>query len=106
LFGGELHDPFSEFFVAINPEMSSVPHTKPQGLLDLPGSDEYGEEDMDEIIRPDADGGRRLWQDQYMFRKEMLPSFVDETFGKKVRLPSALPKLPKIFSRYSLRGKV
>ncbi len=45
-----------------------------------------GDDDADDLIRPDDDGGRKLWQDQYTFRKEMLPSFVDEAFGKKVTL--------------------
>lgn len=39
--------------------------------------------DDDVVVRPD-EGGRRLWQDKYRFRREMLPSFVGETFGKKV----------------------
>jgi len=30
--------------------------------------------------------GLRLWKGKYRFRKDMLPRFVDEGFGKKVRI--------------------
>lgn len=32
------------------------------------------------------EGALRLWENKYRFRKEMLPAFVDEAFGKKVML--------------------
>lgn len=33
-----------------------------------------------------AFGGLRLWQSKYLFKKEKLPSFVGEAFGRKVCL--------------------
>jgi gamma-tubulin complex component 3 len=79
LFDGELRDPYSEFFVALNPELL----TEGVDALALAGLETAHQEDTD-LIRPDAEGGRKLWQQKYIFRREMLPSFVDEAFGKKV----------------------
>jgi hypothetical protein len=41
-------------------------------------------QEFGDLMQPEAEEGRRLWQRKYIFRKEMLPSFVDEAFGKKV----------------------
>jgi gamma-tubulin complex component 3 len=32
----------------------------------------------------EKEGGLRLWENKYQFRREMLPAFVDEAFGKKI----------------------
>lgn len=87
LFSGELYDPFSEFFVAVDPELANVQYIQPPTANGaLPGDDGFGgpgggyQEDMS----LDNEGGLRLWESKYTFRKEMLPAFVGETFGRKV----------------------
>ncbi|EJU01475.1 hypothetical protein DACRYDRAFT_108023 [Dacryopinax primogenitus] len=73
LFAGSLSDPFGEFFVA--------PGKRSGNLGDRP---EREDADADEI---DADFGgdiHRTWQEKWMFRAEMMPSFLDEAFGRKV----------------------
>ena len=42
-----------------------------------------------------AFGGLRIWQSKYQFKKEKLPSFVGEAFGRKVCLHS-----PNTFNLY------
>ena len=37
-------------------------------------------------ITGERESGLRLWQAKYKFRQEMLPAFVGEGFGSKVRL--------------------
>jgi hypothetical protein len=49
-------------------------------------------QEFGDLIRPEAEGGRKLWQKKYIFRREMLPSFVDEAFGKKA---TAVPNFRK-----------
>jgi gamma-tubulin complex component 3 len=74
-----LRDPYSEFFVAINSDLL------PEGAVDQTLHDfEVTKQEDGELIRSDSEGGRKLWQKKYIFRREMLPSFVDEAFGKKV----------------------
>lgn len=41
--------------------------------------------DMDDLST-DRDPRSKLWEAKYQFQKEMLPSFVGEAFGKKVRV--------------------
>ena len=41
----------------------------------------------------DADGGGlKLWETKYQFRKDMLPMFVGEAFGKKVNFLISISK--------------
>ena len=82
LFSGELYDPFSEFFVHIDPELANVqfvqaPATQPNGIG---GADEALAGGHD----GEYQGGLRLWESKYIFRREMLPAFVGEDFGRKV----------------------
>ncbi|EJD00999.1 gamma-tubulin complex, DGRIP91/SPC98 component [Fomitiporia mediterranea MF3/22] len=84
LFSGELYDPFSEFFVRINPELADaqfVQHTTTQqnGILNV---DEGFAPENDDIVGDRS--GLRLWESKYIFRKEMLPAFVGEDFGRKI----------------------
>lgn len=37
-----------------------------------------------EDLSGEKESGRILWETKYQFRKEMLPTFVDEDFGRKV----------------------
>jgi gamma-tubulin complex component 3 len=89
LFSGELYDPFSEFFVAIDPDLAHVqyvhPSALPGGVSQLSGDGGFtGSADADDVSG-DREGGLRLWQDKYQFQEDMLPMFVGESFGRKVR---------------------
>ena len=50
----------------------------------LTGDEGFGITDGDDI-QEEKEGGLRLWQGKYQFHKEMLPTFVGENFGRKVR---------------------
>ncbi|CAE6481924.1 unnamed protein product [Rhizoctonia solani] len=110
LFSGELHDPFNEFFVSSNPELAH--HHYMSGANDLgegafSGKLQYiicnlfyrlmkihpaglsGDELDVALLSADANqssafGGLRLWKSKYQFKKEKLPSFVGEAFGRKI----------------------
>lgn len=81
LFTGDLHDPYAEFFVAANPDLVDVQYVHPAGNLSGDGGFGVGGGDGDDDER---EGGLKLWEGKYTFRKEMLPSFVSEEFGRKV----------------------
>ncbi|KDQ17332.1 hypothetical protein BOTBODRAFT_64327 [Botryobasidium botryosum FD-172 SS1] len=84
LFSGELHDPFLEFFVALNPGLADVQYVaRGLGMGTVLGFGEGDIEDGDASGRKE-ESGLRLWEEKYRFRKEMLPSFVGETFGRKI----------------------
>ena len=82
IFHGELHDPYSEFFVGLNPKLADKHFTRSRSFL---GVEDGGFEDR---VGGGGFGGQveshRLWAEKYQFRKEMLPSFVSEEFGRKV----------------------
>ncbi|KAL1660284.1 gamma-tubulin complex DGRIP91/SPC98 component [Schizophyllum commune] len=83
LFSGELYDPFNEFFVAMDPDIQ-YKHPQGGGGGGTPYADDgpTGDEGRD---LGDADGGGlKLWETKYQFRKDMLPMFVGEAFGKKI----------------------
>ncbi|THH07676.1 hypothetical protein EW145_g3217 [Phellinidium pouzarii] len=85
LFSGELYDPFSEFFVHLDPELAHVQYVQPAGLQQngISSTDEgFSSVDNDEING--EQGGLRLWESKYVFRKEMLPAFVEEDFARKI----------------------
>lgn len=88
LFSGELHDPFLEFFVALDPELANVPYLNPSSSPEAFSADGgfggTGIGDGGEAVI-EREVGLRLWESKYQFRKEMLPTFVGEVFGKKVR---------------------
>ena len=73
-----MHDPFQEFFVQLNPDMSlrdgrASPYVTGdigfEGGLDQQGG-------MDEA--------HKVWEKKYVFVKGMVPGFVSEEFGRKV----------------------
>ncbi|CAD6897617.1 unnamed protein product [Tilletia caries] len=64
---GELHDPFQEFFIQLNPDANG------HGGFDVNGRE----------AQPDVDAAL-LWQNKFSFRQEMLPSFLGESFGQKI----------------------
>ena len=85
LFSGELYDPFSEFFVYLDPELAHVQYIQPSGMQPngLSSFDSgYGDVHDDAILG--HQGGQRLWETKYVFKKDMLPAFVGEDFGRKV----------------------
>ncbi|GAA6044414.1 hypothetical protein JCM8097_007451 [Rhodosporidiobolus ruineniae] len=76
IYDGELHDPYDEFFVALNPALDGTADERWAARREeLP----YGE-------RAEEDGvaAHELWSQKFRFRKEMLPSFLEESFGQKI----------------------
>jgi len=72
---GELQDPFQEFFVELNddPRKAAQSRSNTSGVDgELPS---FGDLDGD---------AASLWQHKFVFRKEMLPSFLQESFGRKI----------------------
>ena len=89
LFSGELYDPYSEFFVTVDPELAHLQYVYPSALSDgfgqLSGDGGFGGLGGDnEDISGERESGLRLWEAKHRFRKEMLPAFVGEGFGRKV----------------------
>lgn len=110
LFSGELNDPFSEFFVAVDPDLVHVQYVQQSANGRLAGDGGFAglAGDADEISGEAREGGLKLWESKFRLQNDMLPTFVGGTFGRKVR------KIPfnwiqqRISSspRYSLRGRV
>ncbi|KAG9010845.1 Microtubule-nucleating Tub4p (gamma-tubulin) complex component [Tulasnella sp. 427] len=63
-------DPFLEFFVAVDPELANQNYSKRSA---------FDPEDMRE-----RETGAKIWKSKYKFRKDMLPRFVGEEFGRKI----------------------
>ena len=80
-----MQDPYAEFFVSENPELAHIQYYSARtGYSTLAGDGGFTggvdeERDMEH-------NGLKLWEGKYLFRKEMLPSFVWESFGKKVSI--------------------
>lgn len=97
LFSGELYDPFSEFFVALDPDLAHVQYVHPSSLaggigqLSSDGGFAGLGADADDL-GGDHEGGLRLWEAKYQFQQDMLPMFVGESFGRKACsvLPSSI----------------
>ncbi|OJA18989.1 hypothetical protein AZE42_00397 [Rhizopogon vesiculosus] len=81
LFSGELYDPHSEFFVSVDPSLAHLQVLHPSSLAG--GIDAFGEDSISGD-RSEGVGGLRVWEAKYHFRKEMLPMFVGENFGRKI----------------------
>ncbi|KAJ7904561.1 gamma-tubulin complex, component 3 [Mycena olivaceomarginata] len=89
LFSGELYDPFSEFFVAVDPTLAHMQYVHPSslagGIGPFGGDGGFGGLGGDgDDISVDRDGGLKLWEAKYQFQEDMLPMFVGEAFGKKI----------------------
>ncbi|KAI0939289.1 hypothetical protein AcW1_004371 [Taiwanofungus camphoratus] len=88
LFSGELIDPFSEFFVAVDPELAHLQYVQPSshdGVGHLSADGGFGGlgGDVEDMSR-EREAGLKLWESKYQFQKDMLPAFVGETFGRKI----------------------
>ncbi|KAI0751649.1 gamma-tubulin complex DGRIP91/SPC98 component [Daedaleopsis nitida] len=85
LFSGELYDPFSEFFVAVDPELAHLQYMQPslQGVGQLASDGGFGGDNIEDTSEGHA-GGLQLWEQKYRFQEDMLPAFVGETFGRKI----------------------
>ncbi|PCH41535.1 gamma-tubulin complex DGRIP91/SPC98 component [Wolfiporia cocos MD-104 SS10] len=87
LFSGELIDPFSEFFVAVNPELAHLQygHVAAHDTVgQLAGDGGFGGPGAEEDATERELGGLKLWESKYQFQKDMLPAFVGEVFGRKI----------------------
>ncbi|CDZ98040.1 Gamma-tubulin complex, DGRIP91/SPC98 component [Phaffia rhodozyma] len=88
IYHGELKDPYSEFFVRLNPDLASHQFVR---LRPFTGAEDVGFEDSLGIEGRNGIGSNgqgvashELWRKKYEFKKEMLPSFVSEAFGRKI----------------------
>ncbi|KAG9317306.1 gamma-tubulin complex, component 3 [Chiua virens] len=85
LFSGELYDPYNEFFVSVDPDLAHVQYLLHPSLLAGDGDGVFGALAGDaEDMSTERESGLRLWEAKYRFRKDMLPMFVGEAFGKKI----------------------
>ena len=84
LFSGELNDPFSEFFVSVDPDLAHLQYVQQSSSGQLGGDGGFGGLGTETEDMAEREGGLKLWEGKYQFRKEMLPSFVGEAFGRKV----------------------
>lgn len=106
LFCGELYDPFSEFFVAIDAGLGQLPYVHPSslagGINQLSADGGFGEfsGDADDLATV-REGRLKLWEAKYQFRSDMLPMFVGEAFGKKVNVISLLGAMLTLFQIFS-----
>lgn len=90
IYSGELKDPFNEFFVELNPgvygngnnDLGEIGEFTNQrqgqsraGVVEGEQSDESGEGRMRD---------HELWEGKFSFKREMLPGFLEESFGRKV----------------------
>jgi gamma-tubulin complex component 3 len=110
LFSGELYDPFSEFFVAVDPTLAHMQYVHPSslagGIGPFGGDGGFGGLGGDgDDISVDRDGGLKLWEAKYQFQEDMLPMFVGEAFGKKVSLPFRRGTRRSRFFRFSRRER-
>lgn len=78
IFSGELHDPFQEFFVQLNPEISPRDDRQsPYQSADMGFESGFGGVGG-------SDEAHKVWEKKYVFVKGMVPGFVSEEFGRKV----------------------
>lgn len=81
IISGELHDPFNEFFVQPNPEITSDDVSRyDTGDLGFEGGLDIG---------GGVNDAHQVWEKRYIFVKAMVPGFINEDFGKKVSVASA-----------------
>lgn len=72
----------------MNPDLAHVqylPQSSPSGQLSGDGGFAGLTGDAEDLSS-EREGGLKLWEGKYQFQKDMLPLFVGEAFGRKVRL--------------------
>ncbi|GAA5856481.1 hypothetical protein JCM9279_005462 [Rhodotorula babjevae] len=84
IYAGELHDPYDEFFVALNPALleGAAGEAARRRLRGAGGGpdDEYGADQSGDL----GVQAHELWAQKFEFRKDMLPAFLTESFGLKI----------------------
>lgn len=78
IFSGELHDPFQEFFVQRDTDVS----LREGSGGPLEAADVGFEVGFDAIGGAEEAG--RIWEKKYVFVKAMVPGFISEAFARKV----------------------
>nr|GAT59461.1 predicted protein [Mycena chlorophos] len=88
LFSGELYDPYSEFFVAMDPTLARLQSLHPSSLTGgvgpLSGDGGFGGFGDGDELSAERESGLKHWEAKHQFQQDMLPMFVGETFGKKI----------------------
>lgn len=64
------------------------PSSLPGGINQLTNSGGFSGFNPDAEDFSSRETGLKLWEAKYRFRKDMLPMFVGESFGRKVRMAS------------------
>ncbi|GAC72826.1 gamma-tubulin complex, DGRIP91/SPC98 component [Moesziomyces antarcticus T-34] len=75
IYEGELQDPFREFFVELNDDPRAAGQSRSNAGA--------AEGDLPSFSDLEGDAAS-LWQNKFLFRSEMLPSFLQESFGRKI----------------------
>lgn len=91
IYHGDLHDPFSEFFVFPNPSLAHASYVTTSSTL-------LGAEDLGfgrEGERGEGVKSWELWKRKWEFKEDMRPTFVSKEFARKVSPP---PPPPSTFS--------
>ncbi|PWZ00995.1 hypothetical protein BCV70DRAFT_205609 [Testicularia cyperi] len=82
IYEGELQDPFQEFFVELNDDPR---RSRANATASTNANANISGADADLLSFADLEGdAASLWQNKFLFRKEMLPSFLQESFGRKI----------------------
>lgn len=111
IYQGELRDPFGEFFVALNPALGDRPidgGASPNNFGSWSGNGAAGDyssaagpgaslgsgvggtgmggfgDEYDDGTQTGRVQAHELWEGKFTFRREMLPGFLEESFGRKV----------------------
>ena len=95
--------------MAVDPELAHLQYVQQSSstgqLAGDGGFGGFGGENED--LSGEREGGLKLWEGKYQFRKEMLPSFVGEAFGRKVIFHLHLPVISAFLTEHRsfLQGK-
>lgn len=108
IYQGELRDPYSEFFVELNPALG---HEGDERWKRRGGNVVDGDYWVNSFDDERGVPSHELWADKFAFRKEMLPGFLEESFGRKVsrkveRFGPHTTDDAGCLARFSRRGRV
>ncbi|GAA5825617.1 hypothetical protein JCM5353_007507 [Sporobolomyces roseus] len=84
IYQGELRDPYNEFFVSLNPALGNEgdERWKKRGGNGIDA--ELWGNSFDDREGDRGVPSHELWAEKFSFRKEMLPGFLEESFGRKI----------------------